>query len=116
MDKVASFTPAPWAITKGAYGALHVGPARLDHPGKARIEYALDNGGHDLLAQRDADARLIEAAPKMLAALWAIANRLEEMGLASDTRPAYDKAIAALRDATGRSANDIAAEIEGGAA
>jgi len=115
MDKVASFTPAPWAITKGAYGALRVGPAVLDHPGKARVEYALERG-RDLLAQRDADARLIEAAPKMLAALWAIANRLEEIGLGSDTRPAYDTAISALRDATGRSANDIAAEIEGGAA
>lgn len=68
----APFTPAPWAITKGAYGALHVGPARLDHPGKARIEYALDNGGHDLLAQRDADARLIAAAHDMLATLKAL--------------------------------------------
>jgi hypothetical protein len=69
MDKVASFTPPPWDITKGAYGALRVGPARLDHPGKARIEYALDHGCHDLLAQRDADARLIHAAHDMLAAL-----------------------------------------------
>lgn len=65
---VVSATPSPWAITKGAYGALHVGPARLDHPGKARIEYAADRG-HDLLAGRDADARLIAAAPEMLAAL-----------------------------------------------
>jgi hypothetical protein len=69
MDKVASFTPPPWVITKGKYGALLVGPARLDHPGKARVEYALDHGGHDLLAQRAADAVLIAAAPKMLAAL-----------------------------------------------
>ena len=68
MDKVASFTPPPWAITKGQYGALHVGPAVLAHPGKARIEYAADHGGHDLLAQRDADARLIHAAHDMLAA------------------------------------------------
>lgn len=63
----APFTPGPWDISKGQYGALHVGPAVLAHPGKARIEYAADRG-HDLLAQRDADAKLIHAAHALLAA------------------------------------------------
>ena len=95
MDKVASFTPPPWAITKGAYGALLVGPARLDHPGKARIEYALDHGGHDLLAQRDADARLIHAAHDMLAAL-----KLAEQNATDRT------ALAAIRAAIAKAQGD----------
>ena len=61
-------TPGPWATSKGAYGALHVGPAKLDHPGREAAQYAADRG-RDLLAQRMADARLIAAAPDMLAAL-----------------------------------------------
>jgi hypothetical protein len=61
-------TPGPWAITKGAYGALHVGPAKLDHPGRDRMAYTTQRG-RDLLAQREADAALIAAAPDMLAAL-----------------------------------------------
>ncbi len=65
-------TPSPWATSKGAYGALHVGPAKLDHPGREAAQYAAERG-RDLLAQRMADAALIAAAPDMLAALQAIA-------------------------------------------
>ncbi len=61
-------TPSPWATSKGAYGALHVGPAKLDHPGREAAQYAAERG-RDLLAQRAADAALIAAAPDMLAAL-----------------------------------------------
>ena len=61
-------TPGPWAIRKGVYGALYVGPAKLDHPGQDLVAYAADRG-RDLLAQRAADAALIAAAPDMLAAL-----------------------------------------------
>ncbi len=61
-------TPGPWAITKGAYGALNAGPASLAHPGKEATHYALDRG-RDLLAQRAADAALIAEAPAMLEAL-----------------------------------------------
>lgn len=112
MDKVTSFTPPPWDITKGAYGALHVGPARLDHPGKARVEYAADRG-HDLLAQRDADARLIHAAHDMLATLKALViadNKAREL---SDYRAHDDfgwlRAAASVARAT-------IARVEGGAA
>jgi len=65
-------TPGPWAVKKGAYGALHVGPATLAHPGKEAAQYAAERG-QDLLAQLAADAALIAAAPDMLAALQAIA-------------------------------------------
>ncbi len=65
-------TPSPWDTRKGAYGALHVGPAKLEHPGRETAQYAAERG-RDLLAQREANARLIAAAPDMLAALQAIA-------------------------------------------
>jgi len=61
-------TPGPWAITKGAYGALHVGPATLAHPGRDRALYSTQRG-RDLLAQRAVDASLIAEAPAMLEAL-----------------------------------------------
>jgi hypothetical protein len=50
-------TPGPWATSKGAYGALYVGPATLVHPGREAAQYAADRG-RDLLAQRAADAAL----------------------------------------------------------
>ena len=70
-------TPGPWAISKGAYGALYVGPATLVHPGREAAQYAADRG-RDLLAQREANAALIAAAPDMLAALQDIADFWEE--------------------------------------
>jgi len=69
-------TPGPWATSKGAYGALHVGPAKLDHPGREAAQYAAERG-RDLLAQRAADAALIAAAPKLLAALHALVWQIE---------------------------------------
>ena len=65
---MTTHTPSPWATSKGAYGVLHVGPAKLDHPGREAAQYAAERG-RDLLAQREADAALIAAAPDMLAAL-----------------------------------------------
>lgn len=62
---MTTHTPGPWAVTKGAYGALHVGPATLAHPGRDRMLYNTQRG-RDLLAQREADARLIAAAPDLL--------------------------------------------------
>lgn len=58
-------TPGPWAVTRGAYGALHVGPATLAHPGREAAQYAAARG-QDLLTQRAADAALIAAAPDLL--------------------------------------------------
>jgi hypothetical protein len=59
-------TPGPWDTRKGAYGVLHVGPAMLAHPGREAAQYAAERG-RDLLAQREADAALIAAAPDLLA-------------------------------------------------
>jgi len=62
---MAQHTPSPWATSKGAYGALWAGPAKLDHPGREAAQYAAERG-RDLLAQREADAALIAAAPDLL--------------------------------------------------
>lgn len=102
----APFTPGPWAISKGAYGALHVGPAVLAHPGKARVEYAQDHGGHDLLAQRDADARLIHAAHDMRAILSDLTTVWD----------AYDADGPVPLDQIIQRARAILARVEGGAA
>lgn len=58
-------TPGPWAVTSAPYGALRVGPALVEHPGREAVEYA-NARGRDLLAQRAADAALIAAAPDLL--------------------------------------------------
>jgi|688.fasta_scaffold564267_2 hypothetical protein len=62
---MTTHTPSPWDTRKGAYGVLHVGPAMLAHPGREAAQYAADRG-RDLLAQREADAALIAAAPDLL--------------------------------------------------
>lgn len=56
----AKHTPGPWTASRGAYGAIWVGPAQLPHPGKDSLY--LD----DRLSQREADARIIQAAPAAL--------------------------------------------------
>lgn len=74
---MSNHTPGPWAITSAPYGALRVGPALVEHPGREAVEYA-NARDRDLLAQRAADAALIAAAPDMLAALqglaWAVSG------------------------------------------
>lgn len=62
---MATHTPGPWAITAAPYGALRIGPALLEHPGREAVEYAQARG-RDPLAQRAADAALIAAAPDLL--------------------------------------------------
>ncbi len=61
-------TKGPWTITQGSYGALYVGPAKLEHPSRDRVLYNTQRG-RDLLAQRAADAALIATSPKMLGTL-----------------------------------------------
>jgi hypothetical protein len=94
---------APWIITQGAYGALHVGPATLAHPGRDMVAYAAERG-RDLLAQREADAALIAAAPDMLAALQAIA--------ATSTEEDAETALGSIQ----MICRDIIAKAKGGAA
>jgi hypothetical protein len=62
---MSDHTPGPWAIRRGAFGALNVGPATLAHPGKEAAQYAADRG-RDLLAQQAANAALIAVAPDLL--------------------------------------------------
>lgn len=69
--QAAPHTPAPWTISKGAYGAIWAGPAQLPHPGKESLIRR-----PELLAQRDADAALIAAAPDMLNALRFVRDEL----------------------------------------
>ena len=45
--------------------------------------------------------RMAAAAPDMLAALESIAARLDHIGIAADTRPAYDMALHAIAKAKG---------------
>ena len=65
-------TPGPWVVTSAPYGALRVGPALLEHPGREALAYTSARG-RDLMAQRAADAALIAAALDMLQALRDIA-------------------------------------------
>jgi hypothetical protein len=92
-------TPSPWDTRKGAYGVLHVGPAMLAHPGREAAQYAAERG-RDLLAQREADAALIAAAPDMLAALQALLGVAETID--DDTMGAVlDNARAVIAKANG---------------
>ena len=84
-------TPSPWATRKGTYGALHVGPATLAHPGKEAAQYAAERG-QDLLAQLAADAALIAAAPDMLAALMLAEQNATDRTALAAIRAAITKA------------------------
>lgn len=56
----------PWSRGTAPYGGVRVGPAILPHPGRDSRYLA------ELIAQREADAALIAAAPDLLAALKAL--------------------------------------------
>lgn len=58
-------TPGPWQRRPSPYGGLWVGPALLPHPGRETVALYRP----EALAEREADAALIAAAPDMLAAL-----------------------------------------------
>jgi hypothetical protein len=79
-------TPGPWDVRPGLYGAVWAGPAQLPHPGKESLARR-----PELLAQRDADAALVAAAPAMLAAL----RQLSGMLLPDDPRSATIRAAIA---------------------
>lgn len=63
-------TPGPWRRRPGPYGGLWAGPALLPHPGHETVALYRP----EALAEREADAALIAAAPDMLAALRLIAG------------------------------------------
>ena len=91
-------TPGPWTVAKAGYGALWAGPAQIPHPGRDAIR--LD----EKLAQREADARLIAAAPDLLAALQdllAQAQDCRDSTFRAFAAPAMADARAAIARATG---------------
>jgi hypothetical protein len=95
-------TGGPWSIRKGGFGVLHVGPAVLPHPSQDAIQYAAVRGD-DLLAEREAAARLIAAAPDMIGALEALLKIAETID--DDTIGAVlDDARAIIADAKGSAA------------
>lgn len=96
-------TPGPWAITKGAYGALWAGPAMLPHPGRD-MEFCAQARGASYLAERDADARLIAAAPDLLAALRDLFAGMEQHGAEKWMPHRMERARAVIASATGGAA------------
>ena len=100
MEQKAAHTPAPWHFKKLAM-----------HDGGHVVMFTAQNGQRthrlDCAGEfKEADARLIAAAPELLEALIAITNQLERVG---DDRPHKDgqfieDARAAIAKATGEAA------------
>ena len=100
MGQEAAHTPAPWHFKKLAM-----------HDGGHVVMFTAQNGQRthrlDCAGEfKEADARLIAAAPELLEALIAITNQLERVG---DDRPHKDgqfieDARAAIAKATGEAA------------
>ena len=96
---MSNHTPGPWRLNQGALLTVeadgHLGPiAEL----RSRLDYA---GMNPIVAQtRDANARLIAAAPELLEALQAIVKtcnvRIDDPRIQH-----FDKARAAIAKATG---------------
>ena len=89
-------TPAPWLVSRGAYGALRVGPAVLPHPGRDN-RYLVE-----ALKRRERDAALIAVAPRMLRALDRAEERLQVCAYGGDEAEALDEIGAVLKLARGR--------------
>jgi hypothetical protein len=94
-------TPAPWQRCKGLFGSIVVGPAVLEHPGHDSLFL------EKKLAQREADAALIGAAPAMLAALkkaeYSLAWHIEQQGRGVAMDAEHLRLIrAAIAEAEGR--------------
>lgn len=96
---MSNHTPGPWHIERGtsvyvrADDAHHIGPicsmrSRLDYPGMDPI----------VAETCDANARLIAAAPELLAALEALVDEPQPLGI---DRATYQAALRAIAKATG---------------
>lgn len=96
-----AFTPGPWVAREGLVIAPEFG-WKGELVAKPMAQ-ALDNLDHSTW-RSEGNARLIAAAPDMLAALESIAARLDHIGIAADTRPAYDMALHAIAKAKGGAA------------
>lgn len=96
-------TPGPWTVEPVTspwnspliYAEAHVGPIAEIRP---RLDIA---ASHPMVVEtRNANARLIAAAPDLLAALEALVNEPQPLGIG---RPAYQAALHSIDKATGKS-------------
>jgi hypothetical protein len=83
-------TPGPWAVfhrepRKGVFGEvaadfIHAGPEPRDDTGFNVVARAYTTHGFDGIAEREANARLIAAAPTMREFIARIAERDDSLG------------------------------------
>jgi hypothetical protein len=96
-NRQVAHTPGPWTVheleDQGKFSIVHWGP----------LAYVGDVGGHDGMATARANARLIAAAPDLLAALTRWAKWASEHGRA-DTQGIACDTFAAIAKATGTTA------------
>ena len=96
--KQTNHTPGPWDVIP-ARGKMLPHLMGADH---SRI--ALLDDCHAAENERQANARLIAAAPDLLEALENAANQIKALDEDYDQRSAYLDAMAAIAKATGRAA------------
>ena len=95
---MTKYTPGPWVVVEYAGDVT-----MIEHHESTGYGYRQTLIARVLPVSEDAEgnAALLAAAPAMLAALESIAARLDHIGIAADTRPAYDMALHAIAKAKG---------------
>lgn len=90
-----SHTPGPWVVCSGMVETVPTDTPHHEHCGIPIAHMDRTPGNGTLPVERDANARLIAAAPDLLTAL-------EEMVLSSPYHVYADRARHAIRKATGQ--------------
>lgn len=90
-------TPAPWQIDDKTF-VYALGPG-----GTNKFFLSVQAAGPERIGEREkeSNARLIAAAPELLAALQSMIELIDDNGLCVDGCEDYDTAIAAIAKATG---------------
>lgn len=93
----SNHTPGPWFVGRRGYNTagIEVGPRYPNGPGIWSIAYVEDADNDDLPAdEQDANARLIAAAPEMLAIVEAVAgaDSFDTIGSIKIDVPGQDRA------------------------
>ncbi len=90
---MTTHTPGPWTVRadRGRYGTFQINPfAKEERAHLTKQPNAITLRGQKVQFEREANARLIAAAPDLLAALEnAVANAEEALDF-MDCRPKYD--------------------------
>lgn len=94
-------TPGPWGCISTSNHAHDYRLTRLDGSTLPLNDDAKFENGNDHREQR-ANARLISAAPDLLEALREYVERQEAESINCNGLPEYDKAIAAIKKASGK--------------